>query len=397
MSLPPFQHLVDEHWRDVARLAHALAPGHGDDVAQQAWTQALAAYPRLTHARNLRSWLLTITHRCAMDHHRAARRTTPHEDPSLLAQAPDARPRPRRPTATCGRGSPPCRPRQRDAVVLRFVGDLDHRAVAAALGTSPGMSRRLVSDAIATLRLDLRGPAMTNPFTTFDPPARRARPCSRRPTSRTCSRTPRSGGCSLAVRADGARRDVRLRAGHGSRGPLAHRASPPRVSPRVLRHAAPTDAARRALAAYLAGAARSVDVRTDLALASAFQREVLTGLAARVGYGERTTYAVLASAVEHPGAARAVGTRPRREPAVHRAALPPGAARLGRGRRVCRWAGRQGAPPGARGGPRRLTGQAPRRSSRSMSSSVIGRRNRTSHAFSANPIPQPPMIQAGQK
>ena len=46
--------------------------------------------------------------------------------------------------------------RQRDAVVLRFVGDLDHRAVAAALGTSPGMSRRLVSDAVATLRLDLR-------------------------------------------------------------------------------------------------------------------------------------------------------------------------------------------------------------------------------------------------
>lgn len=80
------------------------------------------------------------------------------------------------------------------------------------------------------------------------------------------------------------------------------------VSPRVLRHAAPTDAARRALAAYLSGASRSVDVAADLALASTFQREVLTGLAARVGYGERTTYAVLASAVDHPGAARAVGT-----------------------------------------------------------------------------------------
>ena len=81
----------------------------GDDVAQQAWTQALAAYPRLTHARNLRSWLLTITHRCAMDHHRAARRTIPHEDPSLLAQAPTLPP-PERPTATCGRGSVRCRP-----------------------------------------------------------------------------------------------------------------------------------------------------------------------------------------------------------------------------------------------------------------------------------------------
>ena len=80
------------------------------------------------------------------------------------------------------------------------------------------------------------------------------------------------------------------------------------VSPRVLRHPAPTDAVRRELAAYLSGAARRVAVRTDLTLASPFQREVLTGLAARVGYGERTTYGGLASAVDHPGAARAVGT-----------------------------------------------------------------------------------------
>lgn len=80
------------------------------------------------------------------------------------------------------------------------------------------------------------------------------------------------------------------------------------VSPRVLRHPAPTDAVRRALEEYLAGRARRVEVETDLALASDFQREVLTGLAASVGYGERTTYAVLARTVGHPGAARAVGT-----------------------------------------------------------------------------------------
>ncbi|MGG5260775.1 methylated-DNA--[protein]-cysteine S-methyltransferase [Phycicoccus avicenniae] len=80
------------------------------------------------------------------------------------------------------------------------------------------------------------------------------------------------------------------------------------VSPRVLRHPAPTDAVRRALEEYLAGRARRVEVETDLVLASDFQREVLTGLAGSVGYGERTTYAVLARAVGHPGAARAVGT-----------------------------------------------------------------------------------------
>ncbi|GMA86945.1 hypothetical protein GCM10025868_21950 [Angustibacter aerolatus] len=42
--------------------------------------------------------------------------------------------------------------RQRTAVVLRYVGDLDHAGVAAALGTTPAATRRLVSDALATLR-----------------------------------------------------------------------------------------------------------------------------------------------------------------------------------------------------------------------------------------------------
>ena len=86
VNLPAFQALVDAHWRDVARLAHALAgPVDGDDVAQQAWTQALAAYPSLRSATNLRGWLLTITHRCAMDAHRGrGRRAVPHDDPASL-------------------------------------------------------------------------------------------------------------------------------------------------------------------------------------------------------------------------------------------------------------------------------------------------------------------------
>lgn len=158
VSLPPFQHLVDDHWRDVARLAHGLVgPVHADDVAQQAWVQALAAYPRLRDARNLRSWLLTITHRCAMDHHRARRRVSAHDDPGSLAAAPVAAP-PEPPDGDLWARVAALPKRQRDAVVLRFVGDLDHRAVATALGTTPGMSRRLVSDALATLRLDLHDP-----------------------------------------------------------------------------------------------------------------------------------------------------------------------------------------------------------------------------------------------
>ena len=42
--------------------------------------------------------------------------------------------------------------RQRHAVVLKYVADLDHAQIATALTTTPAMSRRLVSDALAALR-----------------------------------------------------------------------------------------------------------------------------------------------------------------------------------------------------------------------------------------------------
>ncbi len=45
--------------------------------------------------------------------------------------------------------------RQRVAVALKYVADLDHAGVAAALGTTPAASRRLVSDALSTLRTAL--------------------------------------------------------------------------------------------------------------------------------------------------------------------------------------------------------------------------------------------------
>ena len=158
MTLPPFQHLVDAHWRDVARLAHALAgPVDGDDVAQQAWTQALTAYPRLRSTSNLRGWLLTITYRCAMDVHRARRRrAVPTEDVAAigdtsvrsLVNGPE-RDRPDERLWSLVADLPE---RQRQAVVLKYVGDLDHPRIAKALGTTPTMSRRLVSDGLAALR-----------------------------------------------------------------------------------------------------------------------------------------------------------------------------------------------------------------------------------------------------
>jgi RNA polymerase sigma factor (sigma-70 family) len=157
VKLPPFQHLVDAHWRDVARLAHALAgPVDGDDVAQQAWTQALAAYPGLTSTANLRGWLLTVVARCATDVHRArARRAVPVGDvPDTPDDSPGGRTGPdgALPDGDLWDAVRALPERQRTALVLRYVADLDHAGVAQALGTTPGATRRLVSDALATLR-----------------------------------------------------------------------------------------------------------------------------------------------------------------------------------------------------------------------------------------------------
>ena len=159
MTLPPFQQLVDAHWRDVARLAHALAgPVDGDDVAQQAWTQALAAYPRLRSTSNLRGWLLTITSRCAMDVHRSrGRRAVPAPDIAMIGEVSGralvSGPERDRPNERLWSHVADLPERQRHAVVLKYVVDLDHPSIATALGTTPTMSRRLVSDGLAALRL----------------------------------------------------------------------------------------------------------------------------------------------------------------------------------------------------------------------------------------------------
>jgi RNA polymerase sigma factor (sigma-70 family) len=159
VTLPPFQQLVDAHWRDVARLARALAgPVDGDDVAQQAWTQALAAYPRLRSSSNLRGWLLTITSRCAMDVHRSrSRRAVPAQDIASIGEASGRAvvkgPERDRPDERLWSHVADLPERQRHAVVLKYVVDLDHPTIAKALGTTPTMSRRLVSDGLAALRL----------------------------------------------------------------------------------------------------------------------------------------------------------------------------------------------------------------------------------------------------
>ena len=153
MHRPPFQRLLDEHAADVLRFCVASAgPVDGDDVFQETVVAALRAYPKLRHSDNLKGWLLTIAHNKALDHHRArARRPVPAEEIELEAgSANGAEPRDDA-LWDAVHGLPP---KMRGAVLLRFVGDLSHREIATALGSSEDAARRSLADGLARLRQD---------------------------------------------------------------------------------------------------------------------------------------------------------------------------------------------------------------------------------------------------
>ncbi|MEO6059231.1 MAG: methylated-DNA--[protein]-cysteine S-methyltransferase [Candidatus Limnocylindria bacterium] len=79
-----------------------------------------------------------------------------------------------------------------------------------------------------------------------------------------------------------------------------------RVSPRILRAPARTDAARREIEAYFRGSLRAFGLAIDWSLVRGFAGNVLRA-AAEVPFGKVTTYGRLAAKAGSPRAARAAG------------------------------------------------------------------------------------------
>jgi RNA polymerase sigma factor (sigma-70 family) len=151
-ELPPFQRFLDAH-RDVVWrfLVSAVGPVDAEDCFQETFIAALRAYPRLRVDSNLHAWVLTIAHRKSLDAHRArTRRATPVEDPAAV----DGRAAPAAPErdATLWSAVDELPARQRSAVVLRYVADLPHREIAAAIGCSEEAARRSLHEGLSKLR-----------------------------------------------------------------------------------------------------------------------------------------------------------------------------------------------------------------------------------------------------
>jgi RNA polymerase sigma factor (sigma-70 family) len=149
---PPFQRFLDAHRDAVWRfLVGSVGRGEADDCFQETFIAALRAYPRLRAGSDLRTWVLTIAHRKALDaHRRRSRGALPVADVGAV----DGRSEQMQAGRDEGlwgavEGLPA---RQRSAVLLRYVADLPHRDIAAAIGCSEDAARRSLHEGLAKLR-----------------------------------------------------------------------------------------------------------------------------------------------------------------------------------------------------------------------------------------------------
>ena len=144
-SLPPFQKLLELYSEDVWRTLRAIVGGQAaEDCFQETFLAALRAYPRLRPDSRPRPWLLTIAHNKAIDHIRRTRQRV-SEIEEAVTDAPAA-------DGELWSAVAALPARQRAAVALRYIGDLSHREIAAAIGCSEEASRRSLHDGLQTLR-----------------------------------------------------------------------------------------------------------------------------------------------------------------------------------------------------------------------------------------------------
>lgn len=153
VTLPPFQALLDAHAADVHRfLVASVGPHDGDDLFQDTVVSALRAYARLHNADNLRGWLFTIAHRKVIDEaRRRARRAVPAGDPPEVAHR-DADGLGDAAVWDAVRHLPP---KQRSAVVQRYLLDRPYAEIAVVIGSSEAAARQNVRAGLQRLRQEV--------------------------------------------------------------------------------------------------------------------------------------------------------------------------------------------------------------------------------------------------
>jgi RNA polymerase sigma factor (sigma-70 family) len=149
----PFEKVVADHGGTVLRVCRVLLASHdAADAWSETFLSALQAYPRLSAGSNVRAWLVRIAQRKAIDQIRgAARRPQPAPE---LPEVAVPEPEPAAPGSDSElRGAlDSLPPKQRGAVVYRYLAGLSYAEVGELLGSNATAARRSAADGIARLR-----------------------------------------------------------------------------------------------------------------------------------------------------------------------------------------------------------------------------------------------------
>jgi RNA polymerase sigma factor (sigma-70 family) len=151
--LPPFERVVEAFGPTLLRFCAARAGAErADDCFQETMLAALRAYGEVRDPGAIRSWLFSIASRKAIDLHREhARAPQPGAELETLAGAREPAPRDEALWARV-RALPE---KQRQAVMLRYLGDLSHKEIGDLMGTTDAAARRNVFEGLTRLRADL--------------------------------------------------------------------------------------------------------------------------------------------------------------------------------------------------------------------------------------------------
>ncbi len=149
---PPFERVIEELGPQLLRFCSAqVGVQRAQDVFQETMLAALRAYNDVRDPAAIRSWLFSIAAHKAIDSHRARARA-----PEPVADLPEPARRTAEDIAPVDEalwqrvGALP--DKQRQAVALRFLGDLSHREIAEVMQVSEAAARRNVFEALERLR-----------------------------------------------------------------------------------------------------------------------------------------------------------------------------------------------------------------------------------------------------
>jgi RNA polymerase sigma factor (sigma-70 family) len=150
--LPPFERVLDLHGPAIFRFCVVRAGRqHAEDCFQETMIAALGNYERVRDPAAIRSWLFSIAVRKVIDHRRAhSRESAALRD--LAALAPGAHEDRELPAGDLWGRVFALPEKQRQAITLRYLGDLTHREIAQVMQISEPAARRNVFEGLKQLR-----------------------------------------------------------------------------------------------------------------------------------------------------------------------------------------------------------------------------------------------------